>query len=162
MVKGNLNISHLDNWYLGLEYIPHPNPTSGFSFVDNSDVNRYKLITSHIHRLETHQQFFKNNFMGMTNHLFAVSKMLPGMILPYHIDKYDYIKKTFNVSHEQIKRIIVFLEDWKPGHISEINSISITNWKKGDWVEWQGETPHMAANLGHHDRYILQITGTVL
>ena len=31
--------------------------------------------------------------------------------------------------------------------------------KKGDYVMWKNDVPHMAANLGRENRYTMQITG---
>jgi len=31
--------------------------------------------------------------------------------------------------------------------------------KSGDWISWNYDTPHMAANIGTEPRYTLQITG---
>ena len=58
-----------------------------------------------------------------------------------------------------IVRATVMLEDWKPGHYLEVNSVPYVNWRAGDTVEWVYDTPHMAANIGLEDRYTLQITG---
>ena len=55
---------------------------------------------------------------------------------------------------------MVFLEDWRSGHIMEVDDQQLTGWKAGDWVGWRYDTPHLAANLGTTDRYTLQITGT--
>ena len=57
-------------------------------------------------------------------------------------------------------RIIVFLEDWQSGHYLEINGEPIIEWSAGDWVGWNYDTPHLAANIGMTDRYTMQITGT--
>jgi hypothetical protein len=163
MTQGNIDIAHLNNWHLDLNYQAHQSPLSGFNFVDREDINRYKQeqIIAHIHKGIEFEQFFVDYFSHLHSHVFAVSKMLPGMILPYHTDEYAYFRNINNVTHNQIIRIIVFLEDWKSGHISEVNGRSITNWKQGDWIQWIGTTPHMAANLGLTDRYTLQITGVM-
>jgi len=54
----------------------------------------------------------------------------------------------------------VFLEDWQPGHILEIDGSPISQWHAGDYVIWNYDTPHMAANLGLVPRYTAQITFT--
>lgn len=87
-------------------------------------------------------------------------KMNPGKILPYHSDTYArYIDYNKIDNPQSIHRAIVFLEDWKPGHIFEIDGFPINNYTAGTFVLWQYDTPHMAANLGEEDRYTLQITG---
>jgi len=80
-------------------------------------------------------------------------------ILPYHRDTYNYYKTLFNIENpNDIWRAVIFLEDWKPGHIFEIDNVPITQWKAGEWVLWQYDTPHMAANLGLDPRYTAQLT----
>jgi len=61
--------------------------------------------------------------------------------------------------NSRIWRYIFFVEDWKPGHIFEIDGTLFPNWKAGDWVAWRYDVPHMAANLGNEDRYTIQLTG---
>lgn len=88
-------------------------------------------------------------------------KMTTCNIIPYHKDLYTRYRKIFNISNPlKIWRALIFLEDWKPGHIFEVDSHPITQWRSGDYVMWQYDTPHMAANLGLDDRYTLQITLT--
>jgi len=88
-------------------------------------------------------------------------KMDTCVILPRHQDTYEYYKKIFTIKDTStIWRAIIFLEDWKPGHIFEINDTAITNYRAGEYVVWQYDTPHMAANLGSDPRYTAQITFT--
>lgn len=166
MISGRIDIPFTQGWYKLLDYKEHHSPLSGFNFVDTNDRDRYKpeQITSHIHHgLEEYQEiFFKEYFFRVMNPMFAIHKMLPGMLLPRHVDSYNYfLKSNPGYSVQEVIRIIVFLEDWDSGHISEVSKDSHSSWKQGDWFFWMGQTPHMAANLGHADRYTLQITGTV-
>jgi len=87
-------------------------------------------------------------------------KMGPGKILPYHSDAYvRYIEYHKIKDTRCIHRAVVFLEDWQPGHIFEVDGVPLYNYKAGTYVLWQYNTPHMAANLGPTNRYTLQITG---
>ena len=90
-------------------------------------------------------------------------RMSTGTCLPTHGDLYlKYIDLFDLVGREHnIRRAIVFLEDWKSGHYAEYMGEPYTNWSAGAVVEWAYDTPHMAANLGLEDRYTLQITGHV-
>jgi hypothetical protein len=88
-------------------------------------------------------------------------RMASGDTLPVHQDHYTRYKEIFNIDNtKKINRCIVFLEDWKSGHYFEINYNAIVHWKAGDFVLWNSDAPHMAANLGVEPRYTLQITGT--
>lgn len=88
-------------------------------------------------------------------------RMSTGTILPTHSDLYVKYIDLFNLrgQEKRIRRAIIFLEDWKPGHYSEISGEGIVNWIAGTVLEWSYDTPHAAANIGIEDRYTLQITG---
>lgn len=88
-------------------------------------------------------------------------KMLQGDALPEHQDQYIYYRKLFHIEDpNQIFRCIIFLEDWKSGHYFEIDKHCISNWRQGDYVCWNNDVPHAAANIGTEPRYTIQITGT--
>ena len=88
-------------------------------------------------------------------------RMGTGTILPTHSDLYLRYIDIFKLQGQEhtIRRAIVFLEDWRPGHYFEGNDQPTVNWHAGDVVEWQYDAPHLAANLGLDPRYTLQITG---
>ena len=90
-------------------------------------------------------------------------RMGTGTILPTHSDLYLRYVDVFKLQGQEhkIRRAIVFLEDWRPGHYFEGNSRPTVNWHAGDVIEWAYDAPHMAANLGPDPRYTLQITGHV-
>jgi hypothetical protein len=90
-------------------------------------------------------------------------RMRTGTILPTHKDLYLRYVDLFKLNGQEhrIRRAIVFLEDWKPGHYAEYHNTAKVNWKAGDVVEWCYDTPHMAANMGLEPRYTLQITGWI-
>jgi hypothetical protein len=90
-------------------------------------------------------------------------KMGTGTILPTHQDLYTKYIELYNLQGREhaIRRAIVFLEDWQPGHYAEYHDEPFVNWSAGAVVEWAYDTPHMAANLGLTPRYTLQITGHV-
>jgi hypothetical protein len=90
-------------------------------------------------------------------------RMDTGTVLPTHGDLYLRYIELHNLQgkEETIRRAIVFLEDWKPGHYSEINGEGLVNWVAGTTLEWQYDTTHAAANIGIEPRYTLQLTGHV-
>ena len=101
---------------------------------------------------------FLTLFKG-TCHGVTLLKMRTCDILPYHCDTYKFYKTKYNiVDISIINRVLIFLEDWKPGHIFEIENIPVTQWKSGDYIRWKGSCPHMAANIGTSLRYTAQIT----
>lgn len=91
----------------------------------------------------------------------AYYRMTSGTVMPCHQDKYVTYVARFGLHglEQNIRRAIIFLEDWKIGHYFDIAGEPILKWKAGDVVEWNYDTWHTAANIGFHDRYTLQITG---
>jgi len=89
----------------------------------------------------------------------AVNKLSPGQILPYHTDKYQTYRTRNNITdNDVVQRVIVFLHNQKAGHQLWIED-RICVGEAGSYFGWDQGTEHMAANLGHEDRYILQVTG---
>ena len=88
-------------------------------------------------------------------------RMMPGTVLPTHGDLYIKYINLFGLQGQEhsIRRAVVFLEDWQPGHYFEGLDVPMTQWTAGTVVEWTYDTPHMAANVGTTPRYTLQITG---
>ena len=89
--------------------------------------------------------------------------MNTGTVLPTHSDLYLKYIDLFNLQGQEssIRRAVVFLNDWEPGHYAEYCNEPFVNWSAGSTVEWSYDTSHMAANLGITPRYTLQITGHV-
>jgi hypothetical protein len=90
-------------------------------------------------------------------------RMNTGTVLPTHRDLYLRYIDLFNLQGREpgIHRAIIFLQDWRSGHYAEYEDQPFVKWSAGDVVEWQYDTPHMAANLGLDPRYTLQITGWI-
>jgi len=90
-------------------------------------------------------------------------RMSTGTVLPTHGDLYKTYVRLFNLqgSEHTIRRAIIFLEDWQPGHYAELMDKPFVEWRAGATLEWIYDTPHMAANLGFAPRYTLQITGHI-
>jgi hypothetical protein len=103
---------------------------------------------------------FRKRFWHYKNLTFTFYKMETLEIMPEHVDHFNRYRELFNVKYESIVRILVMLEDWKPGHYLEIAGQGITSWVAGDYFIWEGDCPHAAANIGVESRYTLQITGT--
>jgi hypothetical protein len=102
---------------------------------------------------------FKSIFHTYKNLTFTFYKMSTLEIMPEHSDHYRTYTNLFNADHKKVHRILVMLEDWKPGHYLEIDGTGVTNWIAGDYFIWKTDCKHAAANIGIEDRYTLQITG---
>jgi len=90
-------------------------------------------------------------------------RMRAGTVLPTHQDRYLRYIDFYRLQGQEhtIRRAIVFLETWRPGHYAEYQDQPFVNWTQGAVVAWSYDLPHMAANLGLEPRYTLQITGHV-
>lgn len=88
-------------------------------------------------------------------------RMRPGVVLPTHQDRYVKYIDIFGLQgrEQTIRRAVIFLEGWQPGHYAEYDGRPYVNWSPGATVEWTYDTPHMAANIGLTPRYTLQVTG---
>jgi hypothetical protein len=93
----------------------------------------------------------------------AFYRMPTGTVMPVHQDLYKRYVEIFNLQGQEksIRRALLLLEDWKPGHYLEVEGEPFVNWQAGQVVEWIYDALHMAANIGLEDRYSLQITGHI-
>ena len=99
--------------------------------------------------------------MGWQDVCTSYYRMGPGTILPTHNDLYLKYIELFDLQGQEqtIRRAVIFLEDWQPGHYAEYLNIPYTQWTAGATIEWEYDASHMAANMGFTPRYTLQITG---
>lgn len=99
------------------------------------------------------------NLFGMYEQTYTVYQMNTLEIMPTHRDHFNTYCKLHNTTSNKVQRVIMMLEDWKPGHYFELDGVGYVNWKAGDWFKWTGDVPHAASNIGIEPRYTLQITG---
>ena len=105
--------------------------------------------------------YIKSNFSHFKNVSAAINLFKPGQYLPYHVDRFEKYKKFNNIVDEQIVRVIVMLEDSVPGQISHICDSAFGLWNAGDWFQWDAADYHTFYNLSLHNRYAVQLTGTI-
>jgi len=89
----------------------------------------------------------------------AFDKADPGYVIPMHADHFKNYCDRFGHGRTDVKRRLIFLEDWKDGHYFQLEDTVYHHWSQGDWVEWGSEQLHMGGNLGSQPRYTLQVTG---
>jgi hypothetical protein len=106
--------------------------------------------------IETFECIFPN-YGDLT---YTFYKMQTLEIMPVHSDHYNTYRRIYGVESKNVLRILVMLEDWKPGHYLEVEGTGIVNWIAGDYFVWRDDCPHAASNIGIEDRYTLQITCT--
>ncbi|NBP57808.1 hypothetical protein EBU71_14980, partial [bacterium] len=100
-----------------------------------------------------------DNHFGLKNQTYCFYVMKTLEIMPTHTDKYHRYQELFNCPANKVYRVILMLEDWKPGHYFEMAGKGYVNWRAGDYFKWNNDCPHGSANIGIENRYTLQITG---
>lgn len=88
----------------------------------------------------------------------------PGQMTVMHYDgarcegKLDYM--TEEQKRNEVVKLFIFLDDWKPGHVTLMGSDHFVKWRKGDvfWFDWPN-LPHGTANFGLEPRPILFVVG---
>ena len=157
-----------DDEFKRLDYINEPfnDPVNLELWTQQGYVNRF---TGDMCDMRSPQTRWNKTFVDIYTELgwrdigTSYYRMNTGTILPVHGDLYLRYVELFGLQGQEhrIRRVVVFLEDWKSGHYFEGMGNPVTQWRAGDAVEWDYDTPHMAANIGLEPRYTLQITGWV-
>lgn len=155
-----------DNEFKTLDYVSEPFNDSKSLALWKSQGYQPKFcgeLCDMRHRLPAWAYQFINIYteMGWKDVGLAFYRMTTGTVMPVHQDLYVRYIERFELAGQEhnIRRALLLLEDWQPGHYLEVNGNPYVNWHAGDVVEWLFDTPHMAANIGLADRYTLQITG---
>lgn len=144
-IKQDVTPEEVDDWVnKGYDYVK--------SYTGSMYDNRNEMPTW----IET----FKGIFPSFKNMTFTIYKMETLEIMPCHVDHFRTYMRLFNVPYTDCYRILVMLDDWKPGHYLEIDGHGITNWIAGDYFIWKSDVPHAASNIGTVPRYTLQISCT--
>lgn len=82
----------------------------------------------------------------------------PREIVPVHQDGFYMVKTKKNVRTEDCIRYLIMLEDWKPGHMVQLDDWALTDWKAGDVWYFDSTVPHWAANCGSENFYTCQVS----
>lgn len=165
----NYDLGHVTPWWKDeFKFLPYKNPPVNQYDVEQWTAQGYGSLILHgsvySQSLGPMPEFSKQfyHLFDWKNVGIAFFLMTCGQVLPTHKDRYSNYQRIFRISDPtQIRRAIVFLEDWKSGHYFEINGKPLVDWKSGDWVAWNYDMPHYAGNFGIENRYTVQITGTI-
>ena len=95
--------------------------------------------------------------IGMKNSGSRLHVQFPGEVLTRHIDKLSKVQPD---DPANVKRFIVMLEDWEPGHFFMFGNAYFSHWKAGEVItfDWPN-MPHCTANASLKPRTILMVTG---
>lgn len=89
----------------------------------------------------------------------TLTRQDPGQILPWHYDRFFMLKRLFPNDSRPIIRFLLFLEDWKMGHVLQVGNSMLTHWTRGDVVVWRPNQYHVSANIGLTTKWTCNITG---
>jgi hypothetical protein len=170
MIQRHYKIYHLDVFwddeFKHLDYIQEP-------FNDSDDVHQWLAqgyqakICGDMADMRSRQPVWNQRFIAHFESLgwqdigTSYYRMTSGTVMPVHQDRYVKYIDLFNLQGREhtIRRALVLLEQWQPGHYLEVAGEPFVKWSAGMVAEWNYDTPHMAANIGLEPRYTLQITG---
>lgn len=91
----------------------------------------------------------------------TLTRQDPGQILPWHKDRHFMLRRIYPDDKRMAVRFLVFMENWKHGHVLQIHRDMLYNWNRGQVVVWHPDTYHIAANIGIETKWTCNITGFV-
>lgn len=157
---------HIDPWWSthqDLEYVNEPFNDAGSLELWRSMGYTQTRFTGDMYDMRNIEPDWIDGFrryFPWQHFSWSVYRMRPGSVLPNHADTYARFVKIHNIKDPTtIHRAVIFLDHWQSGHYFEINGQPVTAWSAGDFITWQYDVPHIAANIGMTDRYTLQVTG---
>lgn len=89
----------------------------------------------------------------------TLTRQDPGQVLPWHADSFYYLQAQFPQDPRPIWRFLVFMQDWKTGHVLQVGDHVHAHWQQGDTLVWPPGTLHLAANVGSEPKWTCNVTG---
>ncbi len=102
------------------------------------------------------------NLCSLKDATIACFKQEPGHTNPWHFDTYQGAVERGNLTDEErknVKRYLLFLENWDWGHFLQVGNSVLTHWKAGDMYTWDYGMYHLSSNAGIAPKWTCQITG---
>lgn len=97
--------------------------------------------------------------LPLDNAIVTLTRQDPGQVLPWHRDRYFMLKRLFPDDDRMIIRILVFMQNWKMGHVLQFHNDMLYNWSRGQVVTWHPNTYHLSANVGLEKKWTCNVTG---
>jgi len=91
----------------------------------------------------------------------TLTRQDPGQILPWHRDRFFMLRNLYPDDKREIVRVLMFMQDWKLGHLLQIHRDVYTHWQQGEMIMWPSDTYHLSANVGFDPKWTCNITGFV-
>jgi hypothetical protein len=89
----------------------------------------------------------------------TVTRQDVGQVLPWHMDRFVYLRKMAPQDTRPIWRFLLFLSDWQIGHMIQVKDSIYYGWKRGDVIVWKPGVYHLSANTGLATKWTCNITG---
>lgn len=97
--------------------------------------------------------------LPLDNAIVTLTRQDPGQVLPWHYDRHFMLRRLYPNDTRMVVRILVFMENWKTGHVLQIHNEMLYNWKRGQVMIWHPNTYHLAANIGLEKKWTCNVTG---
>jgi len=89
----------------------------------------------------------------------TLTRQDPGQILPWHQDRFFMLRRLNPDDPRPIWRFLMFMEDWKIGHVLQVGDSFLHHWHQGDVYVWRPGMHHVSANIGLEIKWTCNITG---
>ena len=141
------------------------------SIADPMDMERWKITDPTIVNKIA-------DFVGLRKPSGRVQVLTPGAMLPLHLDNLEvgYLLNcedsyqnneftqqeidAFYADRNIAQRVLIMLEDWKPGQYILFGEDVFSHWQAGDVVHWHWQTViHSTINAGYWNRPLLRLSG---
>jgi hypothetical protein len=100
---------------------------------------------------------------ALINPIGSLIHQKPGWMCPWHYDPCTFYMRKFSIQDPmQVRRYLVFLENWVWGHYMLIGNSVVHQWRAGDVVLLPYRMRHLSANAGLTPKLTLQVTGKVV
>jgi len=86
-----------------------------------------------------------------------------GRLIPWHCDTYAWFVQSHTIQQSRfrdIKRALLFLQDWSAGQIVQFGRDVLSDWKAGDVYAWDHDCWHGGCNFGDVSMDLLLVTYT--
>ena len=160
IIKAAMPITWATRKYYKDNHDPSPMLTQEESDIRDVGVDPSKLmLTNMLEDLDSYPTLKKMcDHFGVTgNYKYRIHVQLTGQMFNTHIDKLWHLSYD---DPEQVVRISIMLDDWKPGQFYSYGNHVYTGWKAGEahMFDW-ANVPHSTANASMYARPLLQVTG---
>lgn len=126
-----------------------------------------------IHNCSPDSVFLKfAEHLGLEHSLARYHVQFPGEVTAWHTDIFspshefladdtDHMDEASVGKDKNIRRVLIALQSWQPGHMMQFGKTFWIDWYPGDVISWEYGVPHGSANMGYQPRISVSITGKV-